>query len=49
VEFRGDLDASADIVEQDANLISRVELPALGNRSALKANDAAQADQVAIR
>jgi hypothetical protein len=46
VEFRRDLDARADIVEQYANLPRRKGLAALGNSVALKANNTAQAGQV---
>src|SRR5579864_8458464 len=46
VEFRRDLDARVDIVEQHANLLCRIGSATLGNRVALKANGATQAGQV---
>jgi hypothetical protein len=46
VEFRRDLDACADVVEQHANLPRRKGLAALGNGVALEANNATEAGQV---
>src|ERR1700686_54596 len=46
VEFRRDLDARADIVEQYTNLPRRKGLAALGNSVALKANNTAEGGQV---
>jgi len=46
VEFRRDLDAGDDIVEQHADLIGREGSAALGNSVVLKTNDSAQAGQV---
>ena len=46
VEFRRDLGARDDIVEQRADLIGREGSAAPGNSVALKANDSAQAGQV---
>jgi hypothetical protein len=46
VEFRRDLNASVDIVEQHANLLGRKGSAAPGNCVALKANNAAQVGQI---
>ena len=46
VEFRRDLDACVDVVEQYANLPGRKGFAALENSVALKANNAAEAGQV---
>jgi hypothetical protein len=46
VEFRRDLDARVNIVEQHANLLCRKGSAELGNRVALKANNTTQAGQV---
>src|SRR4051794_37653339 len=46
VEFRRDLDARVNIVEQHANLLGGEGLAALENSVALNANDTAQAGQV---
>jgi hypothetical protein len=46
VQFRRDLDARTDIVEQHADLLGREGFVALRNRVALKANNTAQAGQV---
>src|SRR5258705_7550707 len=46
VEFRRDLDACADVVEQHANLPRGKGLAAFGNSVALEANNAAEAGQV---
>src|SRR5258708_18437918 len=46
VEFRRDLDACADVVEQHANLPRRKGLAALGYSVALEANNPAEAGQV---
>jgi hypothetical protein len=46
VEFRRDLDARVNIVEQHANLLCRKGSAAPGNRVALKADNTTQAGQV---
>jgi hypothetical protein len=43
VEFRRNLDARADFVDQEANLVRRKGLATLGNSMAVKANSTAQA------
>jgi hypothetical protein len=46
MEFRGDFDARANIVEQPTHLIGREVSAALGNRVALKANNTTQTGQI---
>src|SRR3954454_2831695 len=46
VESRRDLDASADLIQQCANLIARKGFAAAGDCASLKANNAAQAREV---